>query len=387
MYTKDQLNDLYERTAKAIDISDELFDAADEEYNKLGKWIDKETPEYKITIYPQGSFALGTVIKPFDESEDYDLDLVCEFKQPYGLTPRELKNEVVKPLLEDYRNVKGEIQEKRRCWHVEYEDFPQFHMDIVPAVNRTSYIDITDHDEEIDFYEYIGSNPSAYAEWFKSRKAKRRTALVEQYCTEHRNLVTCQADIEQLKEYNFKTPLQKAIQILKRHRNIMFLKDENNCLPVSIIISTIAAELYNNEDNIVDTLVNILGKAEAYILSHKVGTKYHVDNPCYTGGDTENFADKWNEYPERAAAFFNWIRKAKMDLIDQRLYGLIRVQMAENIKLALGEKTGTRVFSDMAKEEEQAILAQQAKVNTATGVISSSGTVPVQLNHNHGEVS
>jgi hypothetical protein len=41
----------------------------------------------------------------------------------------------------------------------------------------------------------------------------------------------------------------------------------------------------------------------------------------------------------------------------------------------------------MAKEEEQAILAQQAKVNTATGVISSSGTVPVPPNHNHGEVS
>lgn len=101
MYTKNQLNDLYERTAKAIDISDDLFDAADEEYRRLGKWIDKETPEYKITIYPQGSFALGTVIKPFDESEDYDLDLVCEFEQQYGLTPGELKNDVVKPLLED----------------------------------------------------------------------------------------------------------------------------------------------------------------------------------------------------------------------------------------------------------------------------------------------
>ena len=166
MYTKNQLNDLYERTAKAIDISDDLFDAADEEYRRLGKWIDKETPEYKITIYPQGSFALGTVIKPFDESEDYDLDLVCEFEQQYGLTPGELKNDVVKPLLEDYRNVKGEILEKRRCWHVEYEDFPRFHMDIVPAVNRTKYIDITDHDEDFDLYEYTGSNPSAYADWF-----------------------------------------------------------------------------------------------------------------------------------------------------------------------------------------------------------------------------
>ena len=41
--------------------------------------MDKETPDYKITIYAQGSFALGTVIKPITDTEDYDLDLVCEF--------------------------------------------------------------------------------------------------------------------------------------------------------------------------------------------------------------------------------------------------------------------------------------------------------------------
>ena len=44
MYTKDQLNDLYERIVRDIDISDELFDVAEKEYNALGSWIDRETP-------------------------------------------------------------------------------------------------------------------------------------------------------------------------------------------------------------------------------------------------------------------------------------------------------------------------------------------------------
>ena len=64
MYTKDQLNDLYERIVKTIDISNEMFDVAEKEYTDLGNWIDQATPQYKILIYSQCSFALGTVIKP-----------------------------------------------------------------------------------------------------------------------------------------------------------------------------------------------------------------------------------------------------------------------------------------------------------------------------------
>lgn len=387
MYTKQQLNDLYERIARNIDINDELFDAAEKEYKDLGNWIDEKTPSYKIVIYSQGSFALGTVIKPINDSDDYDLDLVCEFAKQYGLFAKTLKRDVVKPLLEEYRKVKSEIEEKRRCWHVEYEDVPHFHMDIIPAVYRGTYIDITDHDEKIDLYDYIGSNPKAYTEWFNSRKAKRRQAIVERFCAEHKMVVTCQADVEKLKEYNFKTPLQKSIQLLKRHRDIMFEGDKEHRKPVSIIITTIAAQLYNNEDNIVDTLKTILENAKGYINEHMVNGVYHIDNPCYTGGEVENFADKWQEHPERVQAFFAWLEKAKMDLINGKLYGLLRVQMAENIKNVLGTTTGLRVFNEMAKEEEKAITSQQTKVNVATGTISSSGTMPVPPNHNHGEVS
>ena len=114
MYTKDQLNDLYERIVKTIDISNEMFDDAEKEYTDLGNWIDRVTPQYKISIYPQGSFALGTVIKPIDDSEDYDLDLVCEFERQYGLSAESLKCDVVKPLLERYKKIKGKIENKLR---------------------------------------------------------------------------------------------------------------------------------------------------------------------------------------------------------------------------------------------------------------------------------
>ena len=42
-----------------------------------------------------------------------------------------------------------------------------------------------------------------------------------------------------------KTPLQRAVQILKRHRDIMFAGDEDK--PVSIIITTLAAKAYQGD--------------------------------------------------------------------------------------------------------------------------------------------
>lgn len=355
------------------------------EYTDLGNWIDQATPQYKILIYSQGSFALGTVIKPIEDSEDYDLDLVCEFEQQYGLSARALKCEVVKPLLERYKKTKGDIENKRRCWHVEYEDIPNFHMDIIPAVNRRSHIDITDHNEETDTYDYIGSNPLGYIEWFKNKKAERRKILLENYCLEHSATLKCSADIDEIKEYHLKTPLQKAIQILKRHRDIMFKDDTKLLKPISIIITTIAAELYRNEDNIVDTLTNILENAEAYIKKNMIGSKYHIDNPTYTGTEKENFADKWNEHPERADAFFKWLKKAKTDLVDKRIYDMFRTQLAENFTHAFGATTTQRVFTDIAKEERAAIENQTKKIVTSTGAISSTGSVSIPRSHHYGK--
>lgn len=385
MYTKEQLNDLYERVVKTIDISDKMFDEAEKLYTELGRWINKETPNYKTHIYAQGSFALGTVIKPVEDSEDYDLDLVCELENQYGLSAEELKCDLIGPLLEKYKKTKGTIENKRRCWHVEYEDVPSFHMDVVPAVNRNTYIDITDHDEDADTYDYIGSNPKGYIEWFNSKKAERRKVLVENYYEENRAVIKHSVNVEKIKEYHLKTPLQKAIQILKRHRDIMFKDDTKHLKPISIIITTIAADLYKNEDNIVDTLANFLNNAEMYIIDRKIGSEYHIDNPTFTGGDVENFAEKWNDHSDRAEAFFKWLNKAKHDLIDNRIYGLFRPQLAENFSQALGAATTRNVFNEIAKEDRAAIENQSKKIDTTTGAISSSGSVSIPRSHHYGQ--
>lgn len=347
MYTRSDLNVIYEKIAQSIDISETLFDQAEEYYKKLGNWMDKETPDYNITIYSQGSFALGTVIKPISEQDDYDLDLVCQFDDYYDLDARELKVRIVKPLLDRYDEVES-ITEKKRCWQVVYKNSRSFHMDIIPSVDEETYIAITDKNDDDRSYEYIGSNPKGYIAWFNSRKLVRYKAIREAYELENKQY-KFRAEVEPIREYKLKTPLQKAIQILKRHRDIMFKDDTENCAPISIIITTIAAQLYQNEDNIYDTLKNILEGAPSFINSCKRNGGYFIENPSYTGKEKENFAEKWNKHADRADAFFEWIEQAKTNLIENINLFDNSSDITGILGISLGEKVVQKVIEEYDK--------------------------------------
>ena len=380
MYSREQINKLYEILGKQIDISDELFDEAVKEYQRLGKWLHEQTPDYKLSVYPQGSFALGTVVKPITDQDDYDLDLVCEFEEDYGLSAKELKVDVVKPLLKRYRRINGEIEEKRRCWHVEYEEISNFHMDVIPAVDQWRIIDITDRNKDTKEYSFIGSDPIGYVNWFFERCKKMTDSMYDTYLRNN-NFQVDAADVERIKRYKIKTPLQRAVQILKRHRDIMYEDKPSELKPISIIITTMAGELYQDQENVFDALVAILSGAEEYIKGKKVQGEYKILNPIYSG---ENFADKWNEHPERAAAYIAWIRQAKKDLISTDLETMMRQEMAKHINTVFGVTAGTKVFIELGKADAEAIKSSSLRVDTKTGSLSKSGTVAVPPNHHHG---
>ena len=381
MYTKEKLNDIYARFAQAIDISEELFEKAVREYQAMSRWIDEETPDFEIHIYPQGSFVLGTVVKPLTDDDDYDIDLVCEFAEDYGLNAKQLKVDVVKPLLTRYKKTTTDVVEKSRCWRVDYEHFEEFHMDVIPAAKLSKHIKITDKDEACNTYEYIGSNPRGYTEWFKSRMAARRNQILLE---KRFDSVRCQAEIDDITEFKIKTPLQSAIQILKRHRDMMFEHDDTNSAPISIIMTTVAAQVYDDEDNIFDTLSAFFSRARTYVDSNIRGGQYHIDNPSYTGVEKENFADKWNEHPERASTFFAWLDKAKADLIDHPLSIADRIGLSEHLNTTLGGKSTRRVFAQMAQEEREAIVGQTVKVVPSTGTLSREGTVNIPQHRHYG---
>ncbi len=115
--------------------------------------------------------------------------------------------------------------------------------------------------------------------------------------------------IDTLPYYQWKTPLQSSVQLLKRHRDTMFEGNEES-KPISVIITTLAARAYRGEGNLLSALSNILNSMEEYIQPNVP----IVPNPV---NPEEDFADKWyseeNAHLKLQDNFYRWLVQAKAD--------------------------------------------------------------------------
>ena len=296
-----QLNEIFLRISEELDISDYLLEKAEKSYQSIGEYINNNC-DCSVAVYTQGSFRLGTVIRPLSDEDEYDLDLITEVTGVDFISAKALKHKIG-DILRESKRYSSMLKEKKRCWRIEYADEAQFHMDITPAkpVDETTSISIT-HKSDSGVYSFTMSNPIGYSDWFEKRK---RVATEIQ-----KNVIFESSSVEPVKTKTNKVkfPLQRAIQILKRHRDKTF-ENNPNLKPISIIITTLSAQAYCGEVGVYDALKKILETMSSYITYDN--GQYYIPNPS---NSKENFADKWNAEPAKANAFFYWLRKAKNDI-------------------------------------------------------------------------
>lgn len=352
-----------EAIADELEISDSAYEEGEKRYKSLGEWLDRDgspLKPFRPSVYVQGSFRLGTAIRPLSDKEEYDIDSVCELAlwDRTKYSQAQLKAFVGQEI-ESYRRAHSMVKplkEGTRCWVLSYAEGAQFHMDIVPALpnaaGQRSLLEAYGHDarwagtaivitcQNHAAYQYVSpdwprSNPKGYASWFKSRMAvtfeKRRRALAE----------SIKANVEDIPDYRVRTPLQSAVMILKHHRDRMFA-GKKDIRPISVIITTLAAHSYAGEESVAQALMTILNNMSSHIQHD--GTRYIIPNPT---DPMENFADKWEAHPERAEAFFNWLAQAQRDfsaaarLIDRQL-------LQESLQSGMGVELAKRASSRIA---------------------------------------
>ncbi len=341
--------------ARDLDISPSTYQKAVESYEAVGKWLDDGSYEGAwngVSIYPQGSFELGTVIKPLKGSKKagYDIDLVCQLSiLKDGTTPGYIKK-AIGQRLEEHETYKRILDDEgKRCWTLGYaeDDGIGFHLDVLPSVAESSDVieqlrEHTDLPELVDtaisitnkdsdrVYSWSTSNPRGYSEWFKNINNQVFQIIApqaRQLLFENNRLLF--ASVDQVADQLVRTPLQQTIQIMKRHRDIRFSgHDHEDFKPISIIITTLAAHLYENEDNVFSALNNIAEKLKRYstlmeggvpliegnIIQRGLSDTWYIGNPV---NKLENFADRWHENGGiRAKAFFEWASWVSEDLIE-----------------------------------------------------------------------
>lgn len=314
---------LWTTLSDLLDIPPSLYEKAVARHASLGEWLcrpESSLAAFDPVVRPQGSFRIGTVIRPLVEGDTYDLDQVVTLR---NLTTREISQAQLKRMLGEelaaYARAHGmqPLEEKHRCWRLKYRDEVSFHLDSLPSVPANEAfvgrlrglgvagdwaqraIAITD-DRHPQYHvvggEWFTSNPSGFARWFESRAALARTPVEK---------VGVRAEVEDVPAYRWRTPLQRVVQILKRHRDVMF-RAAPELAPISMIIANLAGHAYQGERDIAEALVGVVQRMGDYVRP----SSPRVPNPTHP---EEDYADKWRLQPELEIHFWLWLEQVRAD--------------------------------------------------------------------------
>ena len=401
---KFQFNEILETLVKNLSISKSQHEAAIQSYKAVGKFLSNDNSSlsvYQPYIKPQGSFIIGTTIQPIDPNDDIDLDVVCEFKRkPENWAQYHLKNAVGNRLKESDRYREMLDEEGRRCWTLNYRENAEsanqrYHMDILPALISSGYaiilekamsadsyedfdqlrLSITDkeesgYDTEVRSEFWKQSNPYGYAIWFMNiaktiKGVEKRTFSLNEA-------------VKPVPEYQeARLPLQKVVQLLKRHRDIYFTHEQDEDVkkqkPISCIITTLAARAYREEEELIDALWGVINRMEdeiEFVFDPNLNKDVEwISNPT---NRTENFADRWNdEGSVRRENFYRWLEQVKADLRDaQSKTGLQNI--SESLKNSFGKDAVLKTFSEYANRSRLLTESGQNNIDRKLGVVGTA---------------
>jgi len=328
MLTDTELGRRYlELLVNTLDIPPSLYERAVNRHHSLGDWLCRDTSrlkQFNPHVSPQGSFRLGTVVRPLVEDAEYDLDNVTTLDMSKSaITQKELK-ELYGLEMRDYAEAHGMLeapQEKNRCWRLRYADQEKFHLDSLPSLAEEEGVimslralnvpeelakrAIAITDKRHPTYAKVSvawptSNPRGFARWLEAKMGQlaqaRRLDLVER---------RFYATVDDVPTYELKTPLQQAIQVLKRHRDVMFA-DNPELAPITMILTNLAGHAYDREADVYLAVRGILSRMLDFVRADKP----RVPNPTHPA---EDYADKWSKDPRLELNFRQWHAQASRD--------------------------------------------------------------------------
>jgi len=375
---KSQFIGILERICQALELTSTQYETAKSRYEAIGRYLTEANNSLLNSsgIYPQGSVSLGTTVRPMGR-EEYDIDLVCLVPFMSLGTPPEVLKKLVGDRLKESERYSGILEEKPRCWRINYAN--EFHLDITPSIPNPSCGNEGELVPDKKLKEWKPSNPKGYRRGFDDcAKLQPRISLHTALMAEAR------ANIEDLPEpTKFKGLLKRCVQICKRHRDVWFKGSE--VAPISIIITTLAAKsyrycvlnrVYGTE---LDLLLDVIREMPRFIETEQSGerTLYFVWNDSTAG---ENFAEKWNQDPHRARAFFEWQKQILKDFeafLNQQGMDTLR----KSLCASFGERVVGKAFGSVTDSVSDLRTSRMLSVSPSLGLVRpNSNAIPVRPN-------
>jgi hypothetical protein len=383
---KAELYSILDEICADIELTEAQLAAAKTSYEAVAEWLSGSPNPIPrdIRVYAHGSGALGTTVKPLSR-EEFDVDLICLV---LGLTarmpPAELKRLIGDRLRQNARYA-SILEEKKRCWRLNYAR--QFHLDVSPTIVNPACANGGELVPDKKLRDWKPTNPSGYRRLFERRAGLQPRIRYRTPPSAHKR-----ADVAPFPAtVTGRGILRRAIQLLKRHRDIYFQTVTEEVAPISIVITTLAARSYEycvgmfTFDTELDVLLGTIRMMPHFIEQRMVEGRltYWVPNETTQG---ENFADRWNTEPARVTAFFEWHATALADFEELAdLQGLDRITV--NLEKSLGGAPVRRVMDRRTNAISAARAASKLFIAPTVGLTltGSAAALPVPGNTHFGD--
>lgn len=361
-----QLDDLLDKMAEEVQLDDSRYDRMKSTYEAVKKWIDDDEKffkPYSYEVYPHGSVRILTTVKPIAKDE-FDLDIAIHLRSDTPHNPSRIYAEL-KRRLEENEKYKQIRELKKRCIRLNYSG--DYHMDILPGIQENMYDKNKLKVPDRELGDWVSSNPRGYAEWFINKANLVKESILEK---------AMRAEKIPADNFQHKKPLQRAVQLIKRYRDMYFQKDDTYKTS-SIILTTIAGQFYQGEESIFDTIDNIITTIHSKV-NQPLG-RLKIFNPVNA---SEDFTDKWDREPEYYEAF----KKFATDLYNQWQYiklGKGTLEEANTMKVLFGEDIFSKAQTKQTKIIDDLRKNNVLGISRDTGIISSVssvGTTAIKLN-------
>lgn len=294
-----QREELLARIAQELQLDKTRMEKMESAYRTVTELLKKDKTFFnnlEIEIYSQGSVRIGTTVKPISD-EDFDLDTVLHIYDIFSNhTPEQVYNELVRVIESDgyYKSIR---EKKNRCVRLNYKS--DFHMDILPACMPSYFEKKRIAIPEKKLRDWSSGNPKGFAEWFLNIANSVQKTMLRTYSNV---LLEAKVESEPLPDELYdKTPLQRAVQLIKRYRDLYY---QDKDYPVSsVVLTTLVARFYNGEESIFDTIDNVTSRIKnGYLDAVNAGVRFKVLNPV---NPEEDFTDSWTN--ENYISFYEFI--------------------------------------------------------------------------------
>ncbi len=305
-----------------VNLNQSRLDRLETSVNAVNEYLKGNLSGYQ-KMERQGSYALGTLIKPVDDNDEYDADVQVVMNPNPKWAAKDYVLEINSTLAGN-KNYADKLRLKTRCVTVDYAS--DFHLDVVPRVTIKGKHYVCNRIDN----KFEQTDGNGYRDWFNEK-----------------NRITG-------------GNLKRVVRLLKHLRD-----HKNSFTAKSILLTTLAGNTIKESDEgtaavstVADTLETVLSRMNAYLQQHP--NMPEIKNPVLPG---ENFNRHWDQrryanFRDRVQSYAKTAKQAKAEPSAEKA-----IKLWQDL---FGDKFGKTSSSSGGGSSGQSTSASTIGASTAT---------------------